>query len=743
MRRITAHSRLFLLIKLMSFVLFTLCLSNAGAADLNTETTNILAKEEHATNEPSIQTLDPVVVTATRTPKAVTQVPGAVTVINQKQILQGNPATGVDETLRAVPGVYAERRFGPDDVRISIRGTGQRATFGVRGIRVLIDGIPLTEPDGQTRLEPIDLDAISRVEVLRGPNSALYGNASAGVINYVIEEGSKDNQYIESRFTFGAYDFFKSRVKAAGALLDNKLSVMGSYSYVDSDGYRDHSRVKNQRFFGKAKYRINDHSDFSLIMTYSQPDIDIPGSLTKTQAETNPRQQQQTLHAVPPAAFPRTTPFSSFNPKRKDERFRPSGTYRNRFTPNQEISLTGFFGTRDLNHPLCCFTGSFLTLRRVEWGSFVKYTNSAPIFGLPNRLIIGYDYQDQNSVNKNFDNVLGNQGTIRVYNQARTSQDGFYLQDEFRPFDMVELIAGVRYSQVRFKIKDHIPNIGGNSSGRRNFAETTPMGSIRFTPAEWANFYVTVSTAFESPTSTEFRNPNDPAGAGFNPGVKPQRSTNYEFGVKGTIDEKLFYEFAIYRQHFQDELIPFNSPGPCFFVQCFRNAGKSDHDGFELGFTYRPLPGLTFQTAYTYSDYRFRQYIVNEMDVSGNRLPGIPEHRIVFDTTYEHPSGLYGGLEWMYQTAYFINDTNQASTAVGAAGNDQKNPSYTVTNIKAGYNTMIWSQWELEIFSRLDNVFDANYFTSRLNPGTSPSFSPFPGRNVFGGFSIRYLFVSP
>ena len=731
-----------MIISLFASIVFIGLTTISLAADSASLPSEFQEEELHETDQPQVETLDPVVVTATRTPKTVTQVPGAVSVINQKQILQANPATGVDETLRIVPGVYAERRFGPDDVRISIRGTGQRATFGTRGVRILIDGIPLTEPDGQTRLEPIELDAISRVEVLRGPNSALYGNASAGVINYVIEEGSNDNQYIETRFTFGAYDFFKSRVKAAGALLDDRLSYMGSYSFLDSDGYRDHSTVRNQRFFGKLKYRINDQSDVSLIVTYSRPDIDIPGSLTKTEAETNPRQAQQTLNAVPPATFPRTTPFSAFDPKRKDERFRPSLTYRNQLTPNQEISLTGFLGTRDLNHPLCCFTGSFLTLRRVEWGSFVKYTNTTPIFGLPNRMIIGYDYQDQNSVNKNFDNVLGRQGTLRVYNQARTSQDGFYVQDEFHPFEMIELMAGVRYSQVRFKVKDHIPNVGGDSSGRRNFAETTPMGSIRFTPADWANFYVTISSAFESPTSTEFRNPDDPTGAGLNPGLKPQRSTNYEFGIKGTVGNQLYYDFAIYRQRFRDELIPYNAPGPCFFVQCFRNAGKSDHDGFELGITYRPIPGLTLQTAYSYADYRFRRYIVNGVDVSGRRLPGIPEHRIVFDTTYEHSSGFYGGFEWLYQTAYFINDSNQESTAPGAAGNDQKNPSYTVTNLKAGYNTMIGSQWSLEIFSRLDNIFDANYFTSSLNPGTSPSFLPFVGRNVFGGFSIRYLFLS-
>ena len=162
----------------------------AARADEGTASERSNLQEEYdkeirssAEDDAPLVIMDPVVVTATRAPKQLTQVPGAVSVIDQKQIMQGRPAVGVDETLRIVPGVQTERRFGPDDVRISIRGSGVRSTFGVRSVRILIDGIPLTEVDGQTRLEPIDLDAVARVEVLRGPNSTLYGNASAGVIN--------------------------------------------------------------------------------------------------------------------------------------------------------------------------------------------------------------------------------------------------------------------------------------------------------------------------------------------------------------------------------------------------------------------------------------------------------------------------------------------------------------------------------------------------------------------------------
>ena len=484
--------------------------------------------------------LDPVIVTATRTPKPVTQVPGAVTVIQQKQILQGQPATGVDETLRVVPGVQTERRFGPDDVRISIRGSGVRSTFGVRSIRVLIDGIPLTEVDGQTRLEPIDLDAVARVEVLRGPSSTLYGNASAGVINYVLEEGSQDHTYIEPRFVFGAYDFSKYRLKASGAT--DRFSWMGNYSYLDYGGYRDHSTTRNQRFLGKFKYQLNDHSDLSLVVTYGQLDSDIPGNLFRAQFETDPRQQQQTLHPVPPAQFPATTPFSAFQPFRKDERFRPSLTYRNQFSEHQEITLTGFFGTRDLHHPLCCFNGSLITLTRIENAAFAKYTNTVPIFKHDNRLIIGFDWQDQNSINKNFANVLGSPGALQEYSQARINQDGTYAQNEFKLTDTIEIIGGVRYSQVRFKVEDHLKLGGIDGSGRRNFAETTGLAGIRYSPVPWANFYFSFGQSFETPTGTEFRNPNTATGVGLNPDIKPQKSSNYEIGVKGTVGDTLFYE---------------------------------------------------------------------------------------------------------------------------------------------------------------------------------------------------------
>lgn len=686
--------------------------------------------------------LDPVVVTATRAAKPVTQVPGAVTVIEQKQILQGRPAVGVDETLRIVPGVQAERRFGPDDVRISIRGSGVRSTFGVRSVRVLIDGIPLTEVDGQTRLEPIDLDAVARVEVLRGPNSTLYGNASAGVINYVLEEGQQNNTYVEPRFVFGSYDFYKYRLKAAGAT--EKFSWMANYSYLDYGGYRDHSVTRNQRFLGKFKYKINDHSDLSMVITYGQMDGDIPGNLFRSQFETNPRQQQQTLHAIPPATFPATTPFAAFQPFRKDERLRPSLTYRNQFSEHQEIELTGFFATRDLHHPLCCFNGSLITLTRIENAAFAKYTNTVPLFDHENRLIVGFDWQDQNSVNKNFANVLGSPGALQEFSQARINQDGTYLQDEFKLTDQIELVGGVRYSQVRFKVEDHLRSGGINASGRRNFAQTTGLAGIRYSPAKWANFYFNLGQSFEAPTGTEFRNPTTPTGVGLNPNVSPQKSTNYEVGVKGTVGSTLFYDLALYRQHFTDELLQFNTglTGPCsIFAPCFRNAGASDHDGFELGLAYKPVPPLTMQLAYTYADYRFRDYIVNNQQLAGRRLPGVPEHRIVLDLTYEQLSGplagAFGGVEWQYQTDYFLSDTNLESTS---PQNGQKNPSYHVTNLKAGYKTMLNQHWGIEAFTRLENIFDANYAFASVNPGNAPGFGPFVGRNVFGGLSLRYVF---
>lgn len=694
--------------------------------------------------------MDPVVVTATRGAKHVTQVPGAVTVVDQKQILQGRPATGVDEALRIVPGVQAERRFGPDSVRISIRGSGIRATFGVRSIRVLLDGIPLTKADGQTSVQPVDLDAVSRVEVLRGPNSTLYGNTSAGVVNYVLEEGDQDNRYAESRFVFGSYDLNKYRLKAAGGT--DRFSYMITASYFNASGYRNLSQTYSGKFTGKFKYAFDSRSDLSFLMTFTRYDAFLPGNLTMTQFRTNPRQAQQTRHSSVTSGVPglyTNAPYANFFPTIEFDRLRTALTYRNEFAAHQEISLTGFFGTQDLDHPKCCFPGDYDTGFLIDHYILAKYTNTMPIFGRPNRLILGYDYQHENATTKDFQTLPGQgQGPMRSNINERQIQDGIYVQDELTLFDRVELTGGIRYSQVGFKETDNLKRGGIDASGQRFFSATTPMVGLRYSPVEWANLYFNISTSFETPTSSEFRNPTTSVGQGLNPNLQPQKSTNYEVGMKGAVKDWLSYDLAVYRQHFTNEFIPFSLPtGPCtIFSVCFRNAGRSDHDGVELGLAYRPVRSLTFQMAYTYADYRFRDYVSNGVQLAGRRLPGIPEHRIVLDLTYERLhgklAGLYAGAEWQYQTAYFLSDTNDQSVPPGGGtpANDRKNPGYTVTSLKAGYKGMVSQHWGIELFTRLENLFDANYALGQVNPQGRPAFQPYPGRQLFGGFGIRYQY---
>lgn len=697
--------------------------------------------------------LDPVVVTGVRAPKPLTQVPGAITAIEQGRILQSYPATGIDETLKYVPGVTAERRFGADNVRISIRGSGIRATFGLRSIRILLDGIPLTRTDGQTTVQPVDLDAVSRVEVLRGPNSTLYGNTSAGVINYVLEEGEPDNRYAESRFVFGSYDFNKYRVKAAGAT--DRFSYQMTASYFNLGGYRDLSQVYNGKLTGKFKYLIDNHSDLSFLFTFTRYDTYIPGSLTLTEFETNPRLPQQTRHSFPPGPPPtggsvyKNQPYANFFPTSEFERLRTALVYRTEFASNQELSLTGFFGTQDLDHPKCCFPGDYDIAFFIDHYILAKYTNTMPILGRPNRLIIGYDYQHENETSKDFQTLPGQgQGPQQSHLNTRLVQDGFYVQDEFKILDRLELTGGIRYSQVGFKVTDNSRIGGVDGSGRRFFNATTPMVGLRYNPVDWANFYLNLSTSFETPTDSELRNPYTAAGQGLNPDLQPQRSTNYEVGVKGTMKDWLAYDLAVYRQRFTNEFVPFSlSSGPCsVFSPCFRNTGKSDHDGVELALAYRPVLPLTFQLAYTYSDYRFRDYIRDGVQLAGRRLPGIPEHRLVLDLTYEHRrgplAGAFAGAEWQYQTAYFLSDTNNNSVPPGGGSpvNDRKNPGYAVTHLKAGYKGMISKHWGVELFGRLENLFDANYALGQINPQGRPAFQPYPGRQVFGGFGVRYQF---
>lgn len=655
--------------------------------------------------------LEPVVVTATRSETPLTNVPAAVSIVDQSDIQLGQPTLGLNESLDRVPGVFAQSSFNyAQNQRISIRGFGTRSAFGVREIKVLVDGIPETSPDGQTQLDNIDLGATRRIEVLRGPASSLYGNASGGVINIITEDGPP-TPFLETRLMGGSFGLQKYRAKTGGQV--GNLSFLFNTSYFSLSGYRDHSRVQNVLFTGKLRYTIRPESDLTMLLSFlDSPLIEDPGALTRAQVEQNPRQARDLN--------------TQLDAGERITQGRMGLVYRNEFLPDHELTVTQYslFRQFDNKLPILPNLGAgIVKFDRFGIGGGVKYRYDTRIAGFHNRLILGVDTEYQLDNRRRFDNNDGQRGARRLHQDEDVRSVGPFLHNEFFVLDNLLISAGLRYDNVRFTVDDRFLS-DGDDSGERTFDQVSPMGGILYSPLPALALYGNVSTAFQVPTTTELANPDE--GGGFNPDLGPQKAVNYEIGARGTLWRRLGYDVALFWIVIDDELIQFEGPSGRAF---FRNAGRSERKGTELHFNLPITERLQWTLSYTYLDATFDRYITPAGRFDGNDEPGIPPHQLFTELFYAHPSGLYGAFTILFVDDFFVDDANT-----------EKNDAYTVLNLRTGYEWHI-GRGRVSPFIGLNNLTDEKYNgIVRLNALGGRFFEPAPRFNIYGGVQMAYEF---
>ncbi|HWP90943.1 MAG TPA: TonB-dependent receptor [Thermodesulfobacteriota bacterium] len=656
--------------------------------------------------------LEPVEVTAPRVEKLLNKVPFSVGVLEEEDIQLGRPMIGLDESLNEIPGVYAQNRYNfAQDTRISIRGFGARAAFGVRGIKILVDGIPLTLPDGQSQIDSVDLGSTERIEVIRGPVSALYGNASGGVISIITEDGPEE-PFIGARMVLGSFGLQKYQAKAGGQV--KNLNYLLNLSRLDLDGFREQSETENVLFNSKLRYTINENSDLTILLNYlDAPVAEDPGALTKEELEQDREQ-------AAPANLLRDAGESV-------KEGRSGIVYRNYLSQNQEVNLSVYGSVRDFSQRLPFGIVSF---DRLVLGGGAKYVWDSSLWSRANRLIAGVDVEYQNDDRKNFDYADGKErGELTLDQKEEVANIGVFVQNEFQILDNLELTLGLRYDYIRFSVDDSFTiEDDPDDSGSITFKELSPKVGLLYSPLSFLNIYGNFSTSFETPTTTELANSPSEAG-GFNPDLKPQKAISYEAGLKGLIWNRLTYDLAVFYADVKDELIPFqvpDVPGREFF----RNAGKSRHYGLELGLSLEVIDGLKLTVAYTYLNFKFKDFETEEGNFDGNRVPGIPPNQLYAEVFYNSPYGFYGGAELFYVDGYFVNDSNT-----------EKNGSYVVTSIRLGYQKRLFRHWEVSPFLGFNNIFDEKYNSSvRVNAVAGRFFEPAPGFNVYGGASLSYVF---
>jgi iron complex outermembrane receptor protein len=670
--------------------------------------------------QPAQGQLEEIVVTATMLERTLDRVPAAVSVVDMDEIQLGRQQLALDEALGRVPGLFMQNRYNfAQDLRLSIRGFGARAQFGIRGIKVLVDGIPETLPDGQGGVDSIDLGATSQIEVIRGPSSSLYGNASGGVIS-VVSEGSGAEPFAQARLMSGSYGFQKLQFKTGGRT--DRLDYLVSLSESELEGYRAQSAAENKQLTGRFDLDLGNDRDLLTVVNFTdQPVSDDAGGITAAMAAATPR-----------AAFPTNVQFDAGEAL---EQTRLGFVYSMPAGEHGSISARNYYTWRDFGNLLPVQAGGIVDLDRAFVGGGFSYTYDGFFLDRPNRFVTGVDFDDQDDDRRRYNNQNGVPGALTFDQNEHVTSQGIFLQNELSVSERVQLTLGVRFDQVEFDVTDRFLS-DGNDTGSLKFDDTSPMVGVVVDISDRLNFYSTLSSAFETPTTTELNQPFLTSG-GFNSTLSPQVAENFEVGLRGEIGTTQRYEIALFTIDVDDELIPypvFTAPGGTVVSgrNFYQNAAQSTRDGLEFSWIANPTSRLRTTVSYAYSDFEFKDFVdANGANFSGRVIPGTAENVLYGEVVYTAPRGWFVAGDAIFTDEQFGDNGNTLASLVD---------DYTLASLRFGYD-IDFGDFTLSPFAGVNNLLDETYTSNvRLNAFGGRFFEPGPGRNAYAGVTLDWKF---
>ncbi|MFU8859535.1 MAG: TonB-dependent receptor family protein [Cyclonatronaceae bacterium] len=645
--------------------------------------------------------LDEIRVEAARITETGKTAPFAVSIRNRtSEQASAEPALTLDRIMFDVPGVWINNRENPAlGERISIRGMGWRAAFGVRGIQMYMDGVPLTMPDGQTVTNVVDPGFVSGMEIIRGPSSSMWGNASGGVI-MLRSDRYTSQPVIRVRGLTGSDGLHKTDAEASFRSGSVNYHFWGSH--LRQDGFRDHSRFITTRLGTNLRWLVNDRSVLSLTSSLvNSPTSYNPGSLTKEQAATEPRAAN--LFNV------------NQNAGKMNKQAQLGITYRYR-SEQYEVSTTGYGVMRDLENPLAF---AWIKVDRIAYGFRSKAERSFDVISVAG----GIDLSRQIDDRKNWGNSGGERGTLRLDQKETVLNTAIYSAIR-GTFNNVTVSTAIRRDWIRFESNDSFLSDGDNS-GSRLFQAWSPSAGLSVDFGRTVLFLNT-GTSYETPTTTELVNRPDMTG-GFNQDIEPERTVNIETGVRGEIGGNLLrYEMAVYSMSVRDRILPFRTEegGDRDF---FRNQGRSLHRGFEIFAGITPYRSTMISGSYSYSSNRFRsadEQLQGE-SLRNNNIPGLPDHRYnirIEGTLY----GFRPALQAERVSSYYVNSLNTV-----------KNDAYTVADFRISHTGFTGKGFTILPFVQVSNFTDERYNSSVIiNASNNRYFEPASGRTFQAGFNV-------
>ena len=652
---------------------------------------------------------------------------GSADRVDGEQMREDRAGVQLSESLAGVPGLQIrDRQNYAQDLQLSVRGFGARSAFGVRGVRLYVDGIPATLPDGQGQTSNIDIASADRVEVLRGPFSALYGNSSGGVVQVFTEDGAGPPR-LDVSASLGSQGARRNGAKLSGGSGD--LGYVVSASRFHTDGWRAHSAADRDLLNAKFTLALGGGDRLSLIANYVNIDAQDPLGLTAAQAAQDPRG----------AAL-----ATQYGTRKRVEQGQVGLLYERRISDQQQLRLMAYSGERRTAQfqsipasaqasPLS--PGGVIDLNRSYAGFDARWSGRTQLAGRPFELAAGLAYDGLREHRRGYQNfigaALGVQGAPRrdENNTARNADP--YVQAAWQVAERWRLEAGLRKSSVRFDSRDHyVVGANGDDSWRQRFGAWLPTAALRYQATSDLAFYTAVGRGYETPTLNELA--YSATGAGVNTALGAARNTSLELGAKARLGGGLLTA-AVFQTGTRDEIVTNTNSGG---RSTFQNAGRTRRQGLELAWQHETLDHWRTQLAYTALRARYRDAFCSpapctgtSLVPAGNRIPGIAPQMFHAALGYMPPQGWHAGVEVAALAATQANDANTARA-----------PGYAVAALHAGYRRQ-WEHWEFNAFARVDNLFDRRTIGSVIvNEGNARYFEPAPGRSATVGVTGTYRF---
>jgi iron complex outermembrane recepter protein len=682
----------------------------------------VLASPTVDAQEGDATQLDPVVVTATRNAERAFDLPLAIDTIQKDQIQRGQLGINLSESLGRVPGISIQSRWNyAQDLQLSVRGFGARANFGVRGVRLYQDYIPATMPDGQGQTSSFSLVSAQRIEVLRGPFSSLYGNASGGVISVFTEDGPAVPQ-VGAQLNGGSYATWNAIAKAEGQ--SGAVNYVLAGNRFTTDGYRDHSQAS--RGLGNVRLKIDASPDTTITVVgnvFTQPDAQDPLGLTRAQWEADPRQAD-------PVA-------TKFNTRKSVDQSQIGTTVEQRISPDADLRITAYGGTRQVRQYLALAgtgptsSGGVTDLDNGFGGVDARLSVRFSLADRPGAITFGANYESQHQQRHGYVNNDGTMGELRRDETDTVDNTDGYIQFEYAPLDALSVLAGLRYSDVRFNSTDHyITGANPDDSGKRNYSHASPVIGLLWHATDHINVYANYGQGFETPTFIELA--YRPVGSGLNLALQPSVSDSAEIGLKALFANGQRVNLAAFDIQTSDEIVVDAAVGG---RTTYKNASKTRRKGVEAAWEGTLGAGFSGYASYTYLSAKFANEATTglppQVVPAGARLPGVPGSSAFGELSWSYPqaAGLNAALEVQYAGKVYVNDRNTDAA-----------PAWTIANLRVGFEQRT-GQWVLREFARLNNFTNVNYVGSVIvGDSNGRYFEPSAMRNFLVGISAYASF---